>query len=326
MIELFSRHDFLNHKSIIVDLLQEIQFIDHAKAERIFRRINSELHWFKDFSYFFFEEKRLIGFIFAREIKDFEEIGRTIEIKYLAVRNDFHRQGIASRLMDALISKAKFAFSNLMLGVYEKNINAQWFYRKYGFVPYRKNGQIQSEIKDISTVSEHLDILLIKRFPLNNILVRPLRSFEEDFLKEMVYLSLFHPEGGTFDRSIMEEKDIKKYYDNWDTKKDLCLVARFEDQNIGAIWARFFPFYDQGYGYVDDHIPEMGMAVLPKFRGRGLGQVLMNHIITRLKHQNVKAVSLSVHKNNPAKKFYENNNFIVYQHEEATVTMIKKLV
>lgn len=325
MVEDFSRHDYLNHRTTILALLQEIQFISEDKAAVIYREINNEMHWYQDFSFFFFLDNRLHGFLFAREKKENLEIGRTIEIKYLAVREESQHQGIAGQLMDFLISRVKFTFSNIVLTCYEENEKALQFYHKSGFIPWKKENAFVDVILDRGTPNEHRDIYFIKRFPLQNVLIRPLRSFELDFLKEMVFLSLFKLDG-TFDRSILESKEIKRYYDQWDVKKDIAYVALFEEEKIGAIWCRFFPFYDQGHGFVNDDIPEMAMAVKENYRNRGLGQQLLDHLVTRLKHQNVKGLSLSVHERNPAKKLYERNQFLPYRHEGDSIIMLKKLI
>ena len=39
---------------------------------------------------------------------------------------------------------------------------------------------------------------------------------------------------------------------------------------IGAAWLRLLKGDERGYGHVDDETPELGMAVLPAYRGRGV--------------------------------------------------------
>ena len=324
MVEPFNRHHFLNHKSAIVELLQEIEFVDEQKSIRITRDIESEISAYKDFSFFNFSDNRLVGILFAKPISDFPEIGKTVQLKYLAVRQDFHHKGIANELMDFLISLVKFSFANVILSCYEKNQQAIKFYSKYSFVPYRVNKIIQTRILDQGTDQEHIDFYFIKRMPLKDVTIRPLRTSNIEFLKEMVFQSLYS-EGELFDREILKKKDIAKYYEGWDSKKEIGFIARYNDKDIGAIWCRLFPFYNQGYGYVDDHIPEMGIAVFNEYRARGLGQLLMDNLFHRLKQQGIRSVSLSVHTDNPAKRAYVRNGFVAVRREGHSIVMVKKL-
>lgn len=324
MVEAYNRHHFLNHKSGIRDLLKEIEFIDEDKARAILDNIESEATQFRDFSFFYFDEAHLVGVLFAKVKQDLAEIGKTIEIKFLAVHKDHHQKGIASELMDFLISAVKLNFANIYLTCYEKNEQAIKFYTKFRFVPYRINGIVQTKTFYQDSIDEHVDICFLRRLPLRNVTIRPLRTSNVDFLKEMVFQSLY-TEGELFDRAVLEDKSIAKYYVNWDSKREIGFIARYADKDIGAIWCRLFPYYDQGYGYVDDDIPEMGIAVFEQYRNRGLGQLLIDHLIARLKHMDIRAVSLSVNQNNPAKRAYLANGFVAVKREGHSITMLKKL-
>lgn len=324
MIEGITKHDFQNHKSAILELLQQIEFVGSKKANLIVSRIQEHFSDYRDFSLFHFTANHLSGAIFARSMTDFTEIGRTLKVSYMAVRPKFQGKGIAKDLLDYFLSTAKHSFANITLSCYEKNERAIKFYSKHGFWPYKVNGHLQTLIKDKNTADEHRDIVFIRRFPLREVFIRPLRTSNVDFLKEMVFLSLYK-ESGLFDRDVLEHKDIAKYYRGWDSKKEVGFIARYDNKDIGAIWCRKFPFFDQGFGYVEDDIPEMGLAVYPEYRGRGLGQILMNHLFNRLRHNGDKAVSISVHTNNPARRAYLRNNFVPVRREGDEIVMLKKL-
>jgi len=324
MIEGITIHDFQNHKSAIKELLQEIQFVDAAKAEGITQRIAENFQDYRDFSLFHFTSGRISGAIFVRPKVDFTEIGKTLKVSYMAVRAEFQGNGIAHELIEYLISTARHSYANITLSCYEKNERGIKFYTKHSFLPYKVNRMLQSIIKDKNTTNEHRDIVFIRRFPLKDVTIRPLRTSNVDFLKEMVFQSLY-TEGELFDRQILESKEIKKYYQNWDSKKEVGFIARYNEKDIGAIWSRKFPFYDQGYGYVEDDVAEMGIAVFHEYRGRGLGQMLMEHLFVRLRHANEQAISLSVHTNNPAKKAYLRNGFLAVRRDGNSIVMLKKL-
>ncbi len=324
MVEKFNRHHFLNYRTAVKELLQEIEFVNEEKSIRITREIEEEIVNYRDFSYFYFSENQLLGVLFAKPKKDLNEIGKTMEIKYLSVRKKYQNKGIATELMGFLMANVKFSFANIFLRLYEKNEFAIKFYKKFRFVPFRINKQIQTLVLDSGTNYEHTDVYYIRRMPLQNVTIRPLRTSNIDFLKEMVFQSL-HKGNELFDRAILEKKDLAKYYKNWDSKREIGFIARYEDRDIGAVWCRFFPYYDQGFGYVDESIPEMRIAVYEEYQNRGLGQILMEHLFSRLKHQGVKGVSISVHENNSAKKAYQSLGFITISRDEHLHTMIKKL-
>ena len=324
MVTPLNRHDFLNHKSAIISLLQEIPFVDPDKANKIYLDIKENLNNYLDFSYIYEKENRLGAILFGIPKAGFPEIGKTVEIKYLVVRKDLRGQSIAKELAQYFISLVKFNYANILLSCYEHNQEGINFYRKLGFHPYKISGHVQRELKDANTEIEHEDILFLRRLPLRNILIRPLRTSNSDFLKEMVFQSLYS-DGELFDREILNEPGIAKYYRGWDSKREIGYIARYEDKDIGAIWCRQFPFYDPGYGFVDDSVPEMGVAVFPEYRGRGLGQLLIEHLINRLIHLRFKAVSLSVHHKNPARILYERYGFVMHRNTGDSITMVKKL-
>ena len=69
-------------------------------------------------------------------------------------------------------------------------------------------------------------------------IIREIKHNEIDFLRKMLYLALYVPEGQPpFPKSILNHPDISKYIENWGTlKNDLALVAVINNEPIGAIW------------------------------------------------------------------------------------------
>ncbi|WP_235298842.1 GNAT family N-acetyltransferase [Portibacter marinus] len=324
MIEALTKHDFENHRTAIQEILMEIQYVDTAKAVRIMNRIDSNFSDYKDFSLFHFTEKRLSGAIFAQRTNKFTEVGRSIKISYMAVRKEHRGMGIAKELLEYFLSNIKHSFENVVLTSYEQNERGIKFYTKFGFVPYVINRSIQYVIKDQGTSFEHRDIVFIRRFPLKNITIRPLRTSNIEFLREMIVRS-FSISNELFTSSKIDENDVVRYYENWDSKKEIGYIARYEDKDIGAIWCRKLPYYNQGFGYVEDHIPEMGIGVYYEYRGRGIGQMLMDHLFTRLKHMGEYAISVFVVNDSPAKRAYLKNGFNPIRRDDNRIVMLKKL-
>jgi ribosomal protein S18 acetylase RimI-like enzyme len=93
---------------------------------------------------------------------------------------------------------------------------------------------------------------------------------------------------------------------------------------IGAAWLRLLTGDERGYGYVDDETPELGMAVLPAYRGRGVGSALLTRLL-KSAGAVYHAVCLSVSADNPAVRLYTRTGFEQVCECEASLTMVKRL-
>ena len=157
-----------------------------------------------------------------------------------------------------------------------------------------------------------------------NILIRPYQSEDFHFLVDMFYQSLYVPEGkDEYDRSILEKPELQKYYVDWGRLSDYGFVASNDQENIGAVWTRFFSKEDPGYGFVEACYPEVGIAVKPEYRGKGIGSRLLTHISQHLRTQKIPGVSLSVDRRNPAYHLYLKQNFVPVKETENSVTMLR---
>lgn len=163
---------------------------------------------------------------------------------------------------------------------------------------------------------------------LNRYSIRPLVPADQTFLWEMLYQSLYVPNGyAPFDRSILEQPSIARYAAGWGRAGDCGLVAVLRDNllPVGAIWMRLLVGAEKGYGYVDEQTPELGMAVLPAYRGQGIGSSLLKGLIALAK-DSYEQICLSVAAENPARGLYERFGFETVKVSGATLTMRKRLV
>ncbi|MEL6649497.1 MAG: GNAT family N-acetyltransferase [Bacteroidota bacterium] len=151
--------------------------------------------------------------------------------------------------------------------------------------------------------------------------IRPLLDSEHDFLRKMFYESLFLPQGADpFPRTIIDRPDLARYIQNWGSgAHDLALVAQGQTELLGMVWGRSVK---QGYGYIDDHTPEIGIAIRESYRGQGLGTALIRAIQQKYFELDVQRLSLSTDKRNPAKRLYERMGFEVVADEEMSCTML----
>ena len=143
----------------------------------------------------------------------------------------------------------------------------------------------------------------------------------------MLYQSLHVPEGSPpFPRDVVKRPEIAKYVRAWGRAGDVGFVAvdAGSGEPIGAAWLRLLAGDERGYGYVDDETPELGMAVLPGYRGRGVGSDLLGRLL-KSAAEVYSAVCLSVSADNPAVRLYERAGFEGVCECGASLTMLKRL-
>lgn len=158
---------------------------------------------------------------------------------------------------------------------------------------------------------------------------RKIAPEEISFLKEMLYESLFTPEGAKpFDPKVLEQPEVARYIQNWgnSTNDVACVAVSGEGELIGAIWGRTFSKEAPGYGFVDEQTPEIGMAVKKGYRSQGIGTQLIGEITQVYEKMGVQALSLSVHKQNKAKYLYEILGFETVREEGDTLVMKRDLI
>lgn len=145
------------------------------------------------------------------------------------------------------------------------------------------------------------------------------------FLWEMLFQSLYVPKGDApFERTILDHPDIAKYVKDWGRSSDSGFVAVVDNARpIGAVWLRLLSGSEKGFGYVDDDTPELGMAVVAEYRGKGIGTSLLNHLIASVNGV-FESISLSVAVGNPALRLYQRFGFEVVEQNGNSITMKRR--
>nr|WP_306812698.1 GNAT family N-acetyltransferase [Paenibacillus soyae] len=141
----------------------------------------------------------------------------------------------------------------------------------------------------------------------------------------MLFESLYAPEGQEpFTRDILNDPYLAKYVEGWGRTGDIGYLAIDEAGNpMGSITARLFDSSNKGFGYVADDVPELGMAILPSYRGKGLGNALIRQLMNGLKERGFRKVSLSVDPGNTAAvKLYEKFGFAEVGVVGTSITMV----
>lgn len=157
--------------------------------------------------------------------------------------------------------------------------------------------------------------------------IRRLSPSDQQFLWEMLYQSLHVPEGDPpFPRDVIDRPEVAKYVEAWGRASDVGFVAEdvCSGEPVGAAWLRLLAGDEKGYGYVDDETPELGMAVLPSYRGRGVGSDILGRLLVEAAAV-YRSVCLSVSADNPAVRLYERAGFERVCERGASFTMVKRL-
>jgi ribosomal protein S18 acetylase RimI-like enzyme len=151
---------------------------------------------------------------------------------------------------------------------------------------------------------------------------------DEPFLWEMLYQAIHVPEGAAPPpRSLLQDPSLAHYVAEWGKRAgDLGIIA-VEQQSgdaVGAVWLRLFPADDPGWGYVDDHTPELSISIVAEWRGQGLGRALIERLVEVARGQ-YSALALSVDPHNAAFRLYQRLGFQVVGMSGTSVTMRKDL-
>lgn len=109
--------------------------------------------------------------------------------------------------------------------------------------------------------------------------------------------------------AFRESAAFAKLLAGWGRAGDRAVVADERGEPLGAAWFRLWTPEVHSYGFVDAGTPELGIAVAPPHRARGVGRALLEALIDAARADGHPALSLSVAPANPARRLYESLGF-----------------
>ena len=119
---------------------------------------------------------------------------------------------------------------------------------------------------------------------------------------------------------------VALYVKAWGRPGDTAVIAIDLGFPVGAAWYRLFGHDKPGYGFVDEHTPELAIAVVPSARGKGIGSALLDALLGRARSDGYPAISLSVDCNNAgAIELYARHGFTRVGEDEDSLTMLADL-
>ncbi len=150
------------------------------------------------------------------------------------------------------------------------------------------------------------------------------------FLAEMLYEAVYWRDAGSDERppleTMLDDERNARYVQGWGRPGDAAIVALDRnDEPIGAAWYRRFSSAAPGYGYLADDVPEVSIAVYGEYRGQQVGSLLLGALIARASAAGERGLSLSVNRDNPAKRLYARHGFEVVAQHDDTLTMVLEL-
>ena len=157
--------------------------------------------------------------------------------------------------------------------------------------------------------------------------IRPVAAGDVEFLKTMLYeAARWNPDWPAQPiEEVLAEPILIRYYDGFGREGDGGVVAELEQQPVGAAWYRRFPADAPGYGFVDEKVPEVSIAVVPLHRRKGIGHTLLRACMVQAREEGFQALSLSVAVHNRSRMMYQRAGFEKVVEEGDHWTMVANL-
>lgn len=125
----------------------------------------------------------------------------------------------------------------------------------------------------------------------------------------LYFASHSNDEPGVTPADTKQDPYLARYVADWGRQGDLGVIAEGEGDLLGAAWVRLLVGEEQkDISFVDGETPELAVAVLPGFEGRGIGTALLTRLI-ELARGIYPGIVLTSRAENPAVRLYERLGF-----------------
>ena len=141
--------------------------------------------------------------------------------------------------------------------------------------------------------------------------IRPTTVDDVEFLQKMLYQAATWNPDWPRERmeDVLADPMTMRYHEAWGRPGDGGVIAELDGVPVGAAWYRLFTEDAPGYGFVDEKIPELGLAVEPLHRRKGIGGTLLRALMVQAREEGFQALSLSVAVHNRSRMMYQRVGF-----------------
>jgi ribosomal protein S18 acetylase RimI-like enzyme len=156
---------------------------------------------------------------------------------------------------------------------------------------------------------------------------RPAGPDDEQFLKEMLYEAAAWNPDWPREQTIaaLAHPMVERYHRDWGRPGDAGVIAELDGEPVGAAWYRLFTEEEPGWGFVDEKTPELGIAVVPFHRRKGIGETLLRALMVQAREEGFTQLSLSVAPHNRSRMMYERAGFTKVREDADSWTMLADL-
>jgi len=152
--------------------------------------------------------------------------------------------------------------------------------------------------------------------------IRELKPEEYHLLEDFLYQAIFIPEGvQPPPREIIKRPELQVYVRDFGSEDDTALIASVDGQPAGMVWTRIM----NDYGHIDDATPSFAISLHRRYRGRGIGTVMMECMLDILRRKGYERASLAVQKANYAVGMYKKVGFEIIGGNEEEYIMVCRL-
>jgi ribosomal protein S18 acetylase RimI-like enzyme len=157
---------------------------------------------------------------------------------------------------------------------------------------------------------------------LDNLKIRELNKTDELLFEDFLYQAVFQKERNLLPKSVIYEPRVYAFIKDWGQTDDYGVVAIIDNKIVGMAWSRIITGELKGYGNIDEKTPELAMSVLDEYQKRGIGYLLLEELLKKLKAKGYQKMSLSVDKDNYAVKLYQKVGFRIIVENEHDYLMV----
>ena len=157
--------------------------------------------------------------------------------------------------------------------------------------------------------------------------IRPATKGDATFLQTMLYeAARWNPDRPRETiEEFLDEPSLRRYHEDWGREGDGGVIAEIDGDPVGAAWYRTFTEEEPGYGFVNEKIPELSIAVAPLHRRKGIGQALLRSCMVQAREEGFQALSLSVAVHNRSRMMYQRAGFEKVDETGESWTMLANL-